>query len=261
VVTPTYNNAGTLAAVLDGIERLGLPTIAVDDGSTDGTAAILAGRAARRSGPALRVIRHPMNLGKAAALRTGFAAADAAGFSHAVTIDTDGQLDPADIPRLLEQARRRPRALVLGARTDEGAGRPARGIVGRLFSKSMIALECGVSLADSQCGLRVYPLELPRTVACRAGRFGYETEIITRGVWAGFECVQVPVSCRYFPPDRRVSHYRPWRDTFFLVLLHVRLTLTRVLFHDHSRAGFPAPSGSAATAAATPPGTPRSRSP
>src|SRR5687768_4853449 len=125
VVAPTYNNAGTLPALIDGVLALGLPLIVVDDGSTDDTASILARR------KDLRVITHPRNRGKAAALRSGFAAAGEAGYTHAVTIDTDGQHDPAEIPKLLARAKESPEALVLGLRDDDAPGYPARSRFGR----------------------------------------------------------------------------------------------------------------------------------
>src|SRR5687767_3581022 len=104
VITPTYNNCGTLAGVLGRVEALGLPMIVVDDGSTDSTAEVLREWAARRQDGPARVLTHARNRGKADALRTGFAAAAAAGHTHAVTIDTDGQLDPEEIPLLLAVA-------------------------------------------------------------------------------------------------------------------------------------------------------------
>src|SRR5829696_2150994 len=110
VVAPTYNNAGTVAAVLSRLCELGLRVIVVDDGSTDETPAIL------RSLLSVTVVTHLKNLGKAAALRSGFAAATELGFSHAVSIDTDGQLDPDDVAKLIAEAREHPNALVIGTR-------------------------------------------------------------------------------------------------------------------------------------------------
>src|SRR5260221_10677818 len=103
VIAPTFNNARTLLVVLRGIEESDLPVIVINDGCTDGTADLL--QAWQQSGERRSVLTHGVNRGKAAALRTGFAHAVAGGFTHAVTIDTDGQLDPAEIPKLLRTAR------------------------------------------------------------------------------------------------------------------------------------------------------------
>ena len=223
VVLPTYDNAATLGAVLDGVAALGLPMIVVNDGSTDGTADLLRRRAQVSDG-SLQVRTHPRNQGKAAALRTGFAAARSAGFTHAVTIDTDGQHDPADIPALLAAAQQDPAALVIGTRDESAEGYPRRSRVGRRISNLMVRIESGVRVADSQCGLRVYPLALVESARCRAGHFGFETEIITCAGWVGADVIGVPVSCRYLPPGQRVSHLRPWRDTFRGIAMHARLT-------------------------------------
>src|SRR5688572_3570429 len=91
VVAPTYDNARTLGDVVRGVAALGLPIIVVNDGSTDSTPELLAGLG---RDPGVTVLTHPRNRGKAAALCTGFAAAAEAGFTHAISIDTDGQHDP-----------------------------------------------------------------------------------------------------------------------------------------------------------------------
>src|SRR5258706_2683139 len=93
VIAPTYNNAGTLGEILGGLFALDLPVIIVNDGSTDDTAQILAQWNERRQASQVVILTHARNRGKAAALRTGFAAAADSGFTHAVTIDTDSQHD------------------------------------------------------------------------------------------------------------------------------------------------------------------------
>src|SRR5687768_13153445 len=95
VVAPTYDNARTLEAIVTKVTQLGLHVFVVNDGSTDETAAVLARLAEL---PGVTAVTHERNRGKAAALMSGFPAAEAAGFTHAVTIDTDGQLDPDQIP-------------------------------------------------------------------------------------------------------------------------------------------------------------------
>src|SRR5690242_16142823 len=96
VVAPTFNNVATLGEIVRRTRALALPVIVVNDGSTDGTADLLRTLA----GESVVVVTHERNRGKAAALRTGFEAAHERGFTHAVTIDTDGQLDPEEIPAL-----------------------------------------------------------------------------------------------------------------------------------------------------------------
>jgi len=228
VVTPTYNNARTVIDVLTRVRATGLPLIVVNDGSTDATAGLLA-EFVRQNCRDVTVVTHERNRGKAAALKTGFAAAAKAGFTHAVTIDTDGQLDPEQIPELLAAARDNPGALVVGCRDDGKADYPARSRLGRRISNAAIRWESGVRIGDSQCGFRVYPVGFVRTTCCRAPYFAFEAEIITRAGWAGRPVVEVPVNCRYLPPGQRVSHFKPVKDTLRGIATHLRLLATAVL--------------------------------
>jgi len=223
VVTPTYNNDRTLGDVLERIAALGLPVIVVNDGCTDSTASVLEAWKTKHPGYRLEICVHPQNRGKAAALKTGFAKAAALNYTHAITIDTDGQHDPEEIPALLEAAKRSPSAYVLGFRDDTRPDYPAKSRIGRRISNFFIRVESGLRVRDSQCGMRIYPLKLIATVPCRAGFFGYEAEIITRAAWGKFPIVEVPIVTRYLPPGQRVSHFRPWLDTFRGIAVHLRL--------------------------------------
>ena len=234
VLVPVFNHAGTIIDVVSGIVARGYEVLVVDDGSTDETPLSL--QAWRRANPAARVevITHPKNMGKAAALRTGFARAAEMGATHAVTIDADGQLDPADIPGLLEEAERYPAALILGRRPDRIEGCPQRCIVGRRNASLGVLAQTGLRLSDTQCGLRVYPLALLAAVACRASRYAFEAEVITRAAWAGYEIREVPVSCRYFSGAQRISHFQPWRDSLRQGYVHA--TLVAIALAPWSRA-------------------------
>jgi uncharacterized protein (DUF2062 family) len=221
VVAPTFDNAATLIDILDRLSALDLEVLVINDGSTDGTAELL--RVWATGGDDRTVLAHPVNHGKAAALRTAFAAAASAGCTHAVTIDTDGQLSPDDVPRLIDAARLRPGAFVLGVRDIHADDYPARSRFGRVISNRLVWLESNARVRDSQCGLRVYPLASIPLERCGASHYGFETEVITRAVWAGLPLVQLPVECRYFPATERVSHFRPGLDSLRAARLHVRL--------------------------------------
>jgi uncharacterized protein (DUF2062 family) len=223
VIAPTHNNAGTLADVVRRVRAQGVPVIVVNDGSTDDTARLLADLAAED--PEITALTQPRNLGKAAALVAGFDHASAAGYTHAVTIDTDGQLDPEQIPALLALARRTPDGLIIGQRDENIEGYPSKNRLGRRVSNLFVWMQCGVRVADSQCGFRVYPLDFLKETRCRAGRYGFETEVITRAGWAGRPIVGTPVRCHYFPKGKAVSHFRPYLDSFRGVPMHLRLML------------------------------------
>jgi uncharacterized protein (DUF2062 family) len=245
VIAPTYNNAGTLDDVLDRVAAHGLHVIVVNDGSTDRTADLLSARLSGPHASATTILTHRRNRGKGTALKHAFAAATRAGFTHALTIDTDGQLDPAEIPLLLDAARQSPDALILGRRDPNGPGYPAKSRIGRSISNAFVRIESGLRVSDSQCGFRVYPLGLVHAVGLCMDHYGLETEIITRAGWAGCRVEEVPVTCRYMEPEKRVSHFRPFRDTVRGVLMHFYLT-SRALapFPKHPRWPESAPAAS-----------------
>jgi len=221
VVAPTYNHAGPLPGVLTALAPLGLTVIAVDDGSSDTTPGVLAAWAA--ADPGRVVVRHPENQGKAAALRSGFDAAKQLGFTHAATIDSDGQHSPADLNALLRVSRDHPDALIVGARARQIPGYPVAGRVGRWVSNRLVRLESGVLVDDSQSGMRVYPLAVIGRLGAREGRYAFETEILTRAGWAGVRVIETPISCEYRLPDGRVSHFRIGTDSAAAIAMHARL--------------------------------------
>jgi len=229
VIAPTYNNAASVIGVLERIERVGTAMIVVDDGATDATPLLLADWMEKPHEVPVQLVTHEQNRGKAAALRTGFAEASRLGFTHAVTMDTDGQLEPEEVPRLLAAAQATPDALVLGRRRKDTPRLPKSNLVGWYTSGLGLWLEIGVVVHDSQCGMRVYPLRLFDVVKPWAGRFGFEAEIIARAVWAGCPIVDVPVSCHYPPHEERVSHLRPWRDGAKGFFMHWGLAIRRLI--------------------------------
>jgi len=176
--------------------------------------------------PDRRLVTHAENLGKAAALRSGFAAALSAGFTHAVAIDTDGQHAPEDIPAMLQKSIENESALILGTRDASSPDYPARSRFGRTISNALILFETGRRIIDSQCGLRIYPLHFVTRVPCHSPHFGFETEIITRAVWAGIPIVELPVQCRYFEAAERVSHFKPILDSLRALRMHAGLIVT-----------------------------------
>jgi uncharacterized protein (DUF2062 family) len=230
VILPTFNNARTLGSIIAQTLETGLPVIVVDDGCSDETSAVLAEFVGK-----IQAIRHPRNRGKAAAMRSGFAAAGVAGFTHAITIDTDGQLDPAQIPQFVERCIQNPHALIIGVRDENSADYPYRSRAGRRVSNLLVQLQSGLKVSDSQCGFRVYPLDFIKAVKCSAERFGFETEIITRAGWAGCSIEEIPVTCTYGPVTDRVSHFQPWRDSLRAVAMHTRLFVRAIIPWPHAK--------------------------
>lgn len=221
VIAPTYNNAATLMEVLRAVDALGLPILVVNDGSSDATTALL--QEWTQQHPNHYAISHTINRGKAAALKSGFAEAQRLGFTHAATIDTDGQHDPNDLAALRDVAINHPEAIIVGVRSIETSNYPAKSRVGRRVSNLLVRLLGGVNVADSQCGLRIYPLRELEQLRTRAGRYAFETEVLIRAGWANVEVMQVPIRCIYFDGVSRVSHFKPWRDSFSASWMHMKL--------------------------------------
>ena len=219
VVIPAYNHGATVADVAARALDLDVPVIVVDDGSTDDTRARLCDLG-------IRVLRHPRNLGKGAAILTGLAAAREIA-DWAVTIDADGQHDPADIPDLVRAIPEGSRPIVVGVRQRMTAAAqvPWASRFGRGFSNFWVRACGGPALQDSQSGLRVYPLPETLELGVVALRFQFEVEVLVRAGWAGMAVLEAPVSVRYPPAGRRVSHYRPVVD-----FVRNGRTFTRLLF-------------------------------
>ncbi len=220
-IVPAYDAESTAGAVVG--ELLALwpePAVfVVDDGSRDGTARVAAQAGAR-------VLVHAQNRGKGAALRTGMAAAASAGFDVAVTVDADGQHPAAEARRLLD-ADADPRALLLGTRDLSLAGAPRANQISNRISNFFLSFFSRRALADTQCGLRRYPLPLTLALAGRDDGYAYEAEIILRALAARVRLVEVPVRVIYPPAGERVTHFDSVRDPARIVVRVVKtLALT-----------------------------------
>lgn len=222
LLIPIYNHPASIAAVVEALAPLGLSCLIVDDGSDEQTQEVLGALAA--AFPWLRVERQSPNAGRGAALRLGYRLARAAGFTHAIQLDADGQHDVRDVPRLLDAARRTPEALVLGEPIFD-ASAPAGRRYGRLLSRVWVWVEtCSLAIRDPLCGLRCIPLEptleVLDAVPC-GDHMDFDPEIAVRLVWTGVPVVNVPTRIRYFADG--VSHFDMLWDNVRISWLHTRL--------------------------------------
>ena len=223
-VIPVYNHAGSLASVLDGCIKLGLPVIVVDDGSTDGVSEVLS----RYNH--ISVIRHERNLGKGEAIRSGLkAATEIADF--AVTIDADGQHLPDDAIKMIESIRDGDRPVVIGARQNMlgDVSIPWTSRFGRKFSNFWVRLSGGPVLTDTQSGFRIYPVKEILRLKSRAKRFQFEVEILALAHWHKIPVYEVPVSVIYPGRGVRISHFRPFIDFLRNSATFTRLIIMRIL--------------------------------
>lgn len=223
VAIPVFNHLKTLRAIVEGALLVHPVVVVVDDGSTEGEASQVL------HGLPVRCLRHESNLGKGAALRTAEEQARALGGTHLLTLDADGQHDPAEIPLLLEETRQDPGAIVIGARQVISGQAPFPSRFGRAFSNFWFRLLTGLAVGDTQSGFRVYPLELLGARRSKEARYAFESEILVRAAWAAVPIREVPVKSAYPPGQAHVTHFRRVADSGRFLALHMRLTLRALL--------------------------------
>ena len=218
VLIPTYNNHKTLSRVLDGVLQYTQNVIVVNDGSTDTTAQILT------KYPQLTVLTLSKNKGKGIALQTGFKKALELGYDYAITIDSDGQHYPSDLPLFFKEieASTAP-VLLIGSRNMSHDSVPKKSSFGNKFSNFWFKFETGITLSDTQSGYRAYPLQyIPRKFY--TSKFEFEIEVIVRTAWNGIAVKNIPIQVLY-DPSERVSHFRPFRDFTRISILNTVLVI------------------------------------
>ncbi len=227
-VIPTYQNAKTLLKVVADVHRVVDTVFVVDDGSNDGTAALLD-KATGNERPE-KVLTHPKNCGKGAALKTGLTYARQQGFRYAVTVDADGQHRADDIPALLKAVEEEPDALAIGSRGLQHENMPAKSTFANRFSNFWFALQTLQRLPDTQSGLRIYPLRCLHGLRWMSARYEAELTLLVFSAWAGVKLLPVPVSVYYPPRDQRVTHFRPGRDFTRISVLNTLLCFLMVVY-------------------------------
>ncbi len=224
VLLPTYNNAGTLAQVIDDVLQYTENIIIVNDGATDSTPGVLSAY------PQLRVISYKPNRGKGYALRTGLRAAADAGYEYAISVDSDGQHYASDLPVFLEEIRQTPGALLVGARNMKVENVPAKSSFGNRFSNFWFWFNTHIALPDTQSGYRLYPVQRIGRKRYFTHKYEFEIEVLVRAAWSGVVMRAVPVSVYYPPADERVTHFRPFKDFFRISVLNTVLVTIAVLW-------------------------------
>jgi len=222
-VIPYYEHPQTLGTTVQALRRHGLTCWIVDDGSGAAAHAV-AQRLAAQEPDAVKLLTHASNRGKGAAVLTGCRNAAAAGFTHALQIDADGQHDLDNVPELLAQAATRPEALVLGTPRFD-ASVPRSRLYGRYLTHLWVWINTlSLEVGDSMCGFRVYPLA-PLLALASSERLGrrmeFDTEVVVRLHWRGTPMIGVPTRVIY--PLEGVSHFDLWRDNLLISRMHARL--------------------------------------
>lgn len=201
------------------------PVWVVVDGSTDGSAEALGALA--QTEPRLRVLVRPRNGGKGAALLVGLLAAQKAGYTHALTMDADGQ-HPADcIQAFMAASAAAPHAMILGAPVFD-ASAPRIRLRGRRIANWWSNFETlWAGIPDTLFGFRVYPIDPLVEVMLRTRwmrRFDFDAEAVVRLSWRGVAGINLPAPCRYFSvAEGGVSHFHYGRDNLLLTSMYARL--------------------------------------
>ena len=225
VLVPSYNPGAKVVETVKSARRFWEPVWVVVDGSNDGSGESLQGLAVGDQG--LLVIVLPKNGGKGAAVLHGLDLAAQRGYTHALTMDSDGQHPAELIPKFMAASIREPKAMILGCPIFDSSA-PSLRVNGRRVSNWWANLETlWAGIGDSLFGFRVYPIADLRRVMHRQRfmrRFDFDPEAVVRLSWAGTKAVNLPAPVRYFSLDEGgVSHFRYLRDNVLLTWMHTRL--------------------------------------
>jgi glycosyltransferase involved in cell wall biosynthesis len=225
VLIPSYNPGRKVFDTVRGAREYWNPVWVVVDGSTDGTADTLQEMA--RQDPGLRVLIRARNGGKGAAVLDGLREAQAAGYTHVLAMDSDGQHPPERIPDFMAASAAAPQAMVLGEPVFD-ASAPSIRVKGRKVSNWWTNLETlWAGIHDSLFGFRVYPIAPLLSVMQRSlwmRRFDFDVEAVVRLSWRGVPAVNLRAPVRYFTrAEGGVSHFNYWRDNVLLTSMHTRL--------------------------------------
>ena len=227
---PTYNNDGTLRDVVERVLQFCPDVIVVNDGCTDTSAAILSS-----FGEKITIVDYGNNCGKGYALKQGFKKALELGFDYAITIDSDGQHFPEDIPLFIKALEQHPNSLIVGSRNLNQENMPEKNTFANKFSNFWFKIQTGVNLPDTQTGYRLYPLKNLSNLWFLTSRYEAELELLVTAAWRGIDLIPIKINVFYPKAEERVSHFRPFWDFFRISVLNTFLCIFAVVYGLPSR--------------------------
>jgi glycosyltransferase involved in cell wall biosynthesis len=213
-VIPALNAAGTIGDVVRKTREQIEDVIVIDDGCTDRTAGVSRAEGAT-------VLRHDVNRGKGASLKSGFAYACEHGYDAVITLDADGQHLPSEIPKIIAAWQESGADLVIGGRAHLFDHMLPRRRMANRFSAWAIAKAAGTRVSDSQSGFRLYTARLLREIRLRSDGFDMESEVIIRAGVRKMRIVVTPVDLGFID-GLSTSHYRPIGDTLRIAWTAIR---------------------------------------
>lgn len=224
-VIPTYRNAGTVVDVVRRTLDFLPDVIVVNDGSPDNTLEVLA-----CASLPVTIVSYPDNRGKGAALKAGFRKAREMGFDYALTLDSDGQHFPEDIPVFLDAAASAPGAMIIGSRNLHAENMPGKNSFANRFSNFWFRVQTAKSLPDTQTGFRAYPLDRMPWTGLLTSRYEAELELLVLSAWKGLRLVPVGIRVYYPPQGERVSSFRPFMDFLRISILNTILCVLALVY-------------------------------
>lgn len=225
VLIPSYNTGAKVYDTVRAARAQWAPVWVVVDGSTDGTALGLLAMAEQDA--QLRVMVLPHNQGKGAAVLHGLREATKLGYSHVLTMDSDGQHPPEKISEFMQVSQANPDGLILG-RPVFDASAPLLRVRGRKISNWWANFETlWQGIGDSLFGFRVYPAQMLQSVMEHSywmRHFDFDPEAAVRLCWSGARPINVDAPVKYFAVEEGgVSHFNYLRDNVLLTGMHLRL--------------------------------------
>ena len=230
VVMPTYNNDGTLRNVVERVLKFCNDVIVVNDGCTDTSDEILAS-----FGEKITVVDYGRNRGKGYALKKGFEKAIELGFDFVITLDSDGQHYPEDIPLFINALEQHPYALIIGSRNLNEENMPGKNTFANKFSNFWFKIQTGVNLPDTQTGYRLYPLKNLPNLNLLTSRYEAELELLVGAAWQGVDLIPIKINVFYPKAEERVTHFRPFWDFLRISMLNTFLCILAVFYGLPSR--------------------------
>lgn len=215
VVIPAFNEAKRIDKVLVDVQNIGLPTIVIDDGSKDSTAE-------RAKKYKITVLRHRINLGKGAAIKTGCDAAFLKGADAIIMMDADGQHKVEDLPKFIEMIQNSSYDVVFGSR-NMNLGVPLVRYLGNKFASVLISLLFGVYVSDLICGYRAVTKKAFRKMALQSTDYGIETEMVIKTARLKLRYCEIPIETIYYDKFKGVTIL----DAFGILLNVIKWRLTK----------------------------------
>lgn len=214
VVIPGYREEKRIGAVVRAVRAHGLDVVVIDDGSDDRTS-----DEAAQAGAA--VVKHPTNMGKGVAVGSGFKYACDHGYDAVITMDADGQHDPAELPKFIEAYVRTGIPVLVGNRMFDPTCMPFVRRCTNQFMSWMLSRAMGQYVPDTQCGYRLYRADVIPFISTQSARFAAESEILLNVAERGIRIGAVRISTIYADEKSKI---RPLSDTirFFSMLARYR---------------------------------------